>query len=1257
MREFRRKCLSSALAILMLCGIFVGSIPLTAYAQQTDAAGQPYTEEEGIATASVGAELAEETAVITAPGKLALDGSKSYVIFTSCVWGAHTYAIGPDAAATANLGVDKNQRGEGSAVYLAQKGLGWTLTQEGQDLFLENGGKYLTVSADKTTLAVSGTKTASGLAINSDGTLSLAGAMTETVYLHLSDSAPEPQQGQAFGITDGSQVSVFYFGEIQKDVIFPSLLPQEGFHARIVSPDHVYGDDQYVLLTEKDGKYVALNSGAECSAPLTMSKAPAVGVELSSADRNVLWTVNNNRDNPAPAEEGGYYKYIRSCASNKYLTAGNPLLSDNIRCEFYLAGKDDASALIATADGKYVALDGDGFGLTAARDSAARFYFAKLLQANEQQAAGGVAEIPDGTLMRLVDWNTIENGKTYVILNATEFNKLHYALSGNGRLARYGADNLTQNDLCPNPKLNGVYGETPCEAKVGDIFYTNGQDILWTASDSGANRVVFQNVNTNLYLKPSDGPAASQTASISNVPAAITIEQVDGKPYAYLSDGLDTYLGIWQYVCVGVSETATERCAYYLAEVLSSDLPATQVEQDDDPNTVSFGGIYSVYQGSQHLLTGGAGVESFIMMPDSSDSFKPSSSAYSADGKNDFYVTYCADYAHGMPTFTEPGKYEMVSLDAYNKFDEGQKAALAAIIPNCYPYVTEEAFLDSMKEAGFAVSANCGSDEIMAGIQAAIYTITNPQDDEWGYESSDGWAHNSYEVNKSDSYVSNAEQAKTDVNNVRDYLLKLASPEAMQTAEGTDDGFTTVEDDREYFAITTEIGEGEEKETWALSFNGYGSAYLAPYNAEDIRQLWYQDAYGLHWFPGTIYKDEYGYTDNYNFFVNLDVYTYDRNQLFREQNALMPNIYSGYHVELHEYSRSVWNEEDRTYIYHYLTLPRGCVPVKLEDGYLKIHDSENKLANCGYTGETKYPDHLHITNTGSTLHINYYLESTYTEPELKFEKKAVTPRYPNFVEYNVEDENWNITYNEDNTYNAEISGSLNFPVREDYDHIGAILYFNNEQVGFVEVQGGKQDFNVKVENIPNTDEAHFWVVIQEEYVGLNVFVPGNAGWQVQIGAVYNQAYREIHESTTSIPVKKIWTDKDSADHSKDDVEVCLVEDGEETAYKLTLNEGNNWQGSFAHVPYERWTYYLYGPYVEACGLHVKIPLEARQYDIKETNVKSGYTPSYDLFIGNTPDAPQPTVLEKPQKEYPVQVSYTTEAGEELVLSIFNNPLP
>ncbi len=845
METLQRK-VSPVLAVLMVLCILVSSMPLTAYAQQSSGSGQ-------------------ETANMVAPAHLSLDGSKSYAILAACVWGGHTYGIGLDAAATADLGKANKFATPGSVVTLPQAGLGWTLTQTSAGLVIENQGRYLTVSSDQKRLVVSAKKTASGLTITPNGMMALAHTPTETVYLQRTDSDPEPKKGQPFGITDRENKTVFYFAEIREnqnpsaDVLFPELLPLKNFRAKIVAPNQVYGDDQYVIFTVNAGRSIAITGSAGCSAPLKMDKAPAAGVTLTSPDQNTLWTVNNNRGKAAPS---GYYKYIRSCASNQYLAANASLLDEEIHCDFFLADQDGNSALLATNDGRYVTLSGNAFTTTNNRNAASRFYFAKLLS-DEQQTAGSTTAIPTGNLMRLVDWADIETGKTYAIISATEFNKMHYALSGDGRLARYGADNLTNNSLCPNEHANGLYG-VPCKAAKDDIFYTNGQDILWTASVSAKNQAVFKNIATNLYLKVSEGKTAEQTPSISTAPATITIEPVKGQVYAYLRSDAGKYLGIWQYVAVGVAKNADERCAYYLAEVLNTNdiknLPATALQKDWDQSTVSFGGLYSIYQGSQHLLTDATGVENFIMMDDGTGNFKPSSSEYKADGKDNYYVTYCADYEAEMPSFTDPGQYKAVNLEAYEGFTAAQKAALGAVIPRCYPYVTKDEFLASLKKAGYKVSKDCGTDEIMAGIQAVIYNITNPRKDgqSWGYESSEGWAHNSYEVNKPASYVSDPAQAERDVNAVRDYLWSFVKPavnakKVVSRAAKTDNGFTELEGD--YFAITTEING----HTWALSYGG--SFVLRPYNADDIQQMWCKDAHGsLRWLP---YFLNHGEEDEY----------------------------------------------------------------------------------------------------------------------------------------------------------------------------------------------------------------------------------------------------------------------------------------------------------------------------------------------------------------------------------------------------------
>lgn len=1271
MRNFKMKWLSSLLSVLLVFSMFVSGIQVSAYAAQSEETQQAmnqadseaeqaaekaeesaddtkskFSEEEGIAAVSVSPEDAEESAVITKPKDLKLDGSKSYVIFTSCVWGGHTYGIGPDAAATDRLGISRNDCKAGETIYLAKKGLGWKLTQTEKGLIIQSGGgQYLTVSDDQTKLVISETEKVSGLTISDNGTLALAKAGTETVYLQKSDSVPEPQKGNAFKISEEGEAAVFYFAEIEEkddpekpdkpdepkpseEVLFPSLLPQTNFRAEVVSPDKVYGDDQYVIFTKKGDQYVAITSGADCSSPLSLDKAAAAGARLSSPDQNVLWTVNNNRSKAAP--ESGYYKYIRSCASNMYLAAKDGLLDENINDDFYLADKDGSSALLATSNGRYVTLQGDKYSVTSDKNSASRFYFAKLLQ-KEQQSSGGKTVIPEGTLLRLVDWNSIEDGKTYAIINANEFNSYHYALSGSGRLTRYSAQKLTDNTPCPSENLkgSGVHGAAPCEAKAGDFFYSTGENLFWTVSLKENHKATFLNKGTGLYLNLSDGPAASQTPSVSKEPADITYELVQKQTYAsYLKEDSGKYLGLWQYIASSVSKDADECCAYYLAEVFDTEdtknLPVTKVEKDDDPSTVSFGGIYSIYQGSQHLLTGGIGVDSFLMMDDGKGGFKPSDSKYTPGIDDNYAVTYCADYESDMPIFTKPGKYTAVNLDDSDRFTDEQKSALKAIIANSYPYVSEKQFLANMKDAGYDVSENCGSDEILAGIQAAIYTVTNPREDgkQWGYESSEGWAHGSYEVNKPNSYVSDPTQAESDVNNVRDYLWSLTSP--MKTM----DDATSHEDEPkpeipESFAITTEVNG----HTFALTVDSNYSyqVMLQKYDPNDIRQMWYKDEHGsLQWLP----------------------------MYFRNGNKVPTSIPCLQFV-IYDDRESVYIDAAREYgAANSDGTLRGSVPLKLNaDGTLSLNDYEDKIGNL----REKVNDSLTVTVDSSAWdYASQYhkynelmdikdfgvVHKAQGQP-LTFSTMPAEPNYPEFVEYDIASNNYKITYNDNGTYNVDINGSLNLPIRAQNDKVAVSVWCNDTMLGYLNMDSDSKEFSFSAKNIPDTEEAHFWLAIEETDLIINVFEPENPGWQAQVGGFFGEAYKEFHEETTSIPVEKVWSDGAEA-HSKDSVEVGLMEGNKETSYKVTLNAGNNWKGAFKHVPYKSWTYSAYGYWADPAEKEqYKVPLGARTYSVKELSGPAGYIPSYGGEVVND------GTVNLNGKAQPVQVVCQPEGTDKL----------
>gem|GEM_PF-2440065 len=76
------------------------------------------------------------------------------------------------------------------------------------------------------------------------------------------------------------------------------------------------------------------------------------------------------------------------------------------------------------------------------------------------------------------------------------------------------------------------------------------------------------------------------------------------------------------------------------------------------------------------------------------------------------------------------------------------------------------------------------------------------------------------------------------------------------------------------------------------------------------------------------------------------------------------------------------------------------------------------------------------------------------------------------------------------------------------------------------------------------------------------------------------------EKSLTIPVEKVWEDENDKDGVRlDSITIELIKDGTATGKKLTLNEGNNWKGTFT----------------------VENPDENATYSVKETDVPENYT--------------------------------------------------
>lgn len=161
MKNFRKKWVYSMLTATLVFAMIVGGIPGLAFAQQgiepeqmtdkTDTGIEQSEQKTGesvngtedeltdkIDLTSASAANAAETAVITAPNRLLLDGSKNYAILAKCTGGNHTYGIGSDASVTAELGIPGKDLVPGNAVSLSQEGLGWSIKKTGDDLIISS---------------------------------------------------------------------------------------------------------------------------------------------------------------------------------------------------------------------------------------------------------------------------------------------------------------------------------------------------------------------------------------------------------------------------------------------------------------------------------------------------------------------------------------------------------------------------------------------------------------------------------------------------------------------------------------------------------------------------------------------------------------------------------------------------------------------------------------------------------------------------------------------------------------------------------------------------------------------------------------------------------------------------------------------------------------------------------------------------------------------------------------------------------------
>ena len=1089
-----------------------------------------------------------------------IDEAKEYVLYSFHSDCENWFAAKADGSLQ-SLGNDLN-------IPAKTEGLRWTFELvSGNEYRVSNNGTYVSIASDKVVLS---DKPASiwliregdGFYLSDEsGTYVLNAGYTGGTHRLLAvkktNSAARPfyiEETGDFYTESGALIA---------------LLPRENFKATIVPPARVTADTRVVIFAQgEDGNYYAINSIGKASSPLKVGTVAEDEI-IKSPDADVLWSVLSRTGGTITADSGvvPFQRYFRSAVEDDghYLVAGDEGILSAFNGDSNLNAVTNEDGLSFTlisdddADGnnKCIVFKNGEFSVSDDAENATSFYFAKILS-DELQDADVTAEIPEGTLLRLVDWADVKaDGETqYALIIASEFNYLHHAVTGTGRYSQTGVVNLTDDwdghewETDSNARTTAI-----CPFEIGDYLHTVSADVLWTVAERNG-KYVFKNTGTGLYLSPDNGQNKEQTPAIAPTPARLTVETGNGN-VIYLKNSKGNYLDFWKYIAVSSNGKNVVTNAFFIAELVSDGEQPTTDVPDGDEDEFFFGGAHSIYESSQHTLDDGGwwgvGAGAYVMMPAGSGAFSP-------DGSN-FDITFCADYDADMPAnIEELIKYTRVSIDddaandAQGKYSKDIRSMLKAMAPKAYPYVSVEKMLSAMEAAGFEVSEYCGPNEMLTGFQAAIYSITNPREDGelWSYYASDS-AHNNNEVNRPGSYIADPEIAEHDVNTIRDYLLSMAGYSTTY-ALGEDDG-------REYFALTYDKGGV----LYALGIH-FSSVVGYRYAERNPNQWWYVDDKGyIRSAVGDMYIEmgiDTEISRNSQTGESSIWYQYAWVSLRSEDNLSTPWAGgSTYYPEVEEFFLMKWDGEKLFIDLDGYTLPENTDP-----------DLQSFLRYDWYT----YMSHNY----------NYdYMNVDFNEYNTAVELTQVNvPVPPTVKPYTLNDYNAKVTVN-GNTYSVTITGTLNQPVQPD-DTVKLWFYYDNAEgervyADPVVLEAGDTQVNWTVSNIPADVEYTFAISYMMPFYDVYLYYPedsedGTPGWEVwqmQLGVENKSSYAEYFHNSTTLTVTKNWAEGEPKDI--DAVTVDLVDKDGNVVDTIEVTKANGWKGTFAHVDYQQWTFETY----------------------------------------------------------------------------------
>ncbi len=235
----------------------------------------------------------------------------------------------------------------------------------------------------------------------------------------------------------------------------------------------------------------------------------------------------------------------------------------------------------------------------------------------------------------------------------------------------------------------------------------------------------------------------------------------------------------------------------------------------------------------------------FALVPVGEDTYKwtPNpASGWTATGKSNYDVTYCADinvYTSGDGDVY----YDSMPIEDANLFTDEQITKLTAIVQNAYPFISAEQALKDIRDAGYTLSDNCSLAELVTGTQWAIWQTANNADI-YGANSAVTW-------NLSDS-VKNvtihplvdatpySSTVKSDIQKIHDYLVSRTAYIKEKVTIASKEIVNIKENDNGTCAVTMKVSlnraltEDESAYITITDSNSNTSTVTVPHNTKEF---------------------------------------------------------------------------------------------------------------------------------------------------------------------------------------------------------------------------------------------------------------------------------------------------------------------------------------------------------------------------------------------------------------------------------------